>query len=163
MAFLYICTCRMYRRGRDRLVVAFTTTCAITKVWVLRGVLDTILCNNVCQWLVAGRWFSPDTPGSSANKTDRHDITELLLKVALNTIKNLNQNKPMLTELQLMHNVIFDWSTFLRGPKFAWKRRETTRFRILWIVGPNVYVETWTMSLFLHDSFIHVTPEGTCV
>ena len=29
--------------------------------------------------------------GSSANKTDRHDITEILLKVALNTI---NQTKP---------------------------------------------------------------------
>ena len=30
--------------------------------------------------------FSPDTPVSSTNKTDRHDITEILLKVALNTI-----------------------------------------------------------------------------
>ena len=33
-----------------------------------------------------GRWFSPDTPVSSTNKIDRHDITEILLKVALNTI-----------------------------------------------------------------------------
>jgi hypothetical protein len=35
---------------------------------------------------MAGRWLSPDTPVSSTNKTDRHDITEILLKVALNTI-----------------------------------------------------------------------------
>ena len=35
---------------------------------------------------MAGRWFSPDTPVPSTNKTDRHDITEILLKVALNTI-----------------------------------------------------------------------------
>jgi hypothetical protein len=35
---------------------------------------------------VAGRWFSPGTPVSSTNKTDRHDIVEILLKVALNTI-----------------------------------------------------------------------------
>jgi hypothetical protein len=28
--------------------------------------------------------FSPGTPASSTNKTDRHDITEILLKVALN-------------------------------------------------------------------------------
>ena len=42
--------------------------------------------NLVCQWLVADRWFSPGTPVSSTNKTDRHDITEILLKVALNTI-----------------------------------------------------------------------------
>ena len=45
-------------------------------------------CDKVCQWLVAGRWFSPGTPVSSTNKTDDHDIlvTEILLKVALNTI-----------------------------------------------------------------------------
>jgi hypothetical protein len=32
-------------------------------------------------------WFSPGTPISSTNKSDRHDITDILLKVALNTIK----------------------------------------------------------------------------
>ena len=37
----------------------------------------------VCQWLAAGWWFSSDTPLSSANKTDLHDITEILLKVTL--------------------------------------------------------------------------------
>ena len=42
--------------------------------------------NIVCQWHVAGRWFSLGTPVSSTNKTDHHDITEILLKVALNTI-----------------------------------------------------------------------------
>jgi len=58
------------------------------KLWVRipRGVLYTTLCNKVWQWLTAGRWFSPGTPGSSINKTDRHDITEILLKVSLNTI-----------------------------------------------------------------------------
>ena len=35
---------------------------------------------------MAGQWFSPGIPYSSTNKTDRHDITEILLKVALNTI-----------------------------------------------------------------------------
>jgi hypothetical protein len=30
--------------------------------------------------------FSPGTPVSSSNRTDRHDIAEILLKVALNTI-----------------------------------------------------------------------------
>jgi len=45
-------------------------------------------------WQVGG--FFPGTPVSSTNKTDRHDITEILLKVALNTItiiSNLNQCK----------------------------------------------------------------------
>jgi hypothetical protein len=35
---------------------------------------------------VTGRWYSPGIPASSTNKTDLHDITEILLKVALNTM-----------------------------------------------------------------------------
>ena len=37
--------------------------------------------------LLTGRWFSPGSPVSSTNITDRHDITEILLKVAVKTIK----------------------------------------------------------------------------
>jgi len=51
-----------------------------------RGVLDTTLCDKVCQLLATGQWFSPGPPVSSANKTDRHDINEILLKMVLNTI-----------------------------------------------------------------------------
>jgi hypothetical protein len=51
-----------------------------------RGVLDTTICDQVCQWFATGRWYSPGTPVSSTNKTDRRDITEILLKVVLNTI-----------------------------------------------------------------------------
>jgi len=87
--------CTWGSRGRDRMVVAFTTTCAISvyhhycfefesRSW--RSVLETTLCNKVCQWLVTGRWFSPDTLVSSTNKTDHLDITEILLKVALSII-----------------------------------------------------------------------------
>jgi hypothetical protein len=65
------------------------------KFWVRtpswRGVLDTTLRDKVWQWLATGQWFSPGTPVSSTNKTNHHDITEILLKVALNTI---NQYKP---------------------------------------------------------------------
>jgi hypothetical protein len=50
-------------------------------VWHSLTTRNTILCDKVCQW------FSPGPPISSINKTNRHDITEILLKVALNTIK----------------------------------------------------------------------------
>jgi hypothetical protein len=40
----------------------------------------------ICQWIVAGRWLCSGTPVSSINKTDHHDVTEILLKVALNII-----------------------------------------------------------------------------
>ena len=54
-------------------------------VWISlrRVVLDTALCDKVCQWLTTGRWFSPV---SSTNNTDFHDIARILLKVALNII-----------------------------------------------------------------------------
>ena len=45
---------------------------------------------------MTGQWFSPDIPVSSTNKTDCHDIIEILLKVALNTI---NQTKPKFIEI----------------------------------------------------------------
>jgi hypothetical protein len=43
------------------------------------------------QLLAHGGWFSPDSPASSTTKSCRHDIAEILLKVALNTINQPNQ------------------------------------------------------------------------
>ena len=82
----------MGRRGRDRMVVGFTTIYAISALSALIFVLffvffrarSTTLCDNVCQW------YSPGSPVCSTNKTDRHYISEILLKVALNTIKQTN-------------------------------------------------------------------------
>jgi hypothetical protein len=51
-----------------------------------------IASDKVYQLLAHGRWFSPDTPASSTTKTGRHDLAEILLKVALSTIKS-NQIK----------------------------------------------------------------------
>ena len=45
-----------------------------------------------CQWFAAGRWFSPDSPVSSTSKTDHHDITKILLNVALNNTNKININ-----------------------------------------------------------------------
>jgi hypothetical protein len=39
--------------------------------------------DKVYQLLAHGWWFSPGTPASSTAKTGRHDIAEILLKVAL--------------------------------------------------------------------------------
>ena len=92
-----ICLIILYRgcHDQDRMVIGFTTTCAISAYHRLscefeprswQGVLDTTLCDKVCQWLATDRWFFPGTLASSTNKTNRHDITEILLKMALNTI-----------------------------------------------------------------------------
>ena len=42
-------------------------------------------CDQVYQLLVHDQCFSPGTPVSSTTKTGRHDIAEILLKMALNT------------------------------------------------------------------------------
>jgi hypothetical protein len=60
------------------MVVGFTLTLWV-QIPLRRGVLDTTLCDKVCHW------FSPGTPVSSANKTQCHDITEIFMKVVLNT------------------------------------------------------------------------------
>ena len=44
--------------------------------------------DNIYQLLAHGRWFSRGTPASSTTKTGRHDIAEILLKMALNTTKS---------------------------------------------------------------------------
>ena len=58
-------------------------------LWVRLGVLDTTFSDEVCQWLVTGQWFSPGTPVFSTNKTDHHDITEILLNKGNNKITEL--------------------------------------------------------------------------
>jgi hypothetical protein len=50
----------------------------------------------IYQLLAHGRWFSPGTLASSTTKTGRHDIAEILLKVALNT-KNQSINQHRMT------------------------------------------------------------------
>ena len=48
--------------------------------------------DKVYQLLAHGRWFSPGTPASSTTKTGHHDIAEILLKVALNTINQIKSS-----------------------------------------------------------------------
>jgi hypothetical protein len=59
--------------------------------------------DKVYQLLAPGRWFSLDTPTSSTTKTGRHDIAEILLKVALNTVNQIITR-------HLKNNLIFDFN-----------------------------------------------------
>ena len=81
--------------GHDRMVVGFIATYAISAYhhWSCEFefhswwcVLYTTLCDKACQWLATGRWLSQGTPVPSTNKANHHEITEILLKVVLNTI-----------------------------------------------------------------------------
>jgi hypothetical protein len=46
--------------------------------------------DKVYQLLAQGGWFSRGTAASSTTKTGRHDIAEILLKVALKHQKSIN-------------------------------------------------------------------------
>jgi len=80
------------RHGRDRMVVGFTTTYAISIYhhWCCDFESRSGRCVQHCVIKfvseATGQWFSPSPSVSSTNKTNHHDITEILLKVALNTI-----------------------------------------------------------------------------
>jgi hypothetical protein len=52
--------------------------------------------DKVYQLLAHGRWFSLGTSASSTTKSGRHDIAEILLKVALNTINQIKSNRSSL-------------------------------------------------------------------
>ena len=77
-------------RGRDRAGVGFTTTCAISVYHHHRCDFEFHLVEvNSIQHYVTKFVIVSDlrgTPASSCNKTYIYDITELLLKVGLNTI-----------------------------------------------------------------------------
>ena len=59
--------------------------CTILVYFFVRVLLSPSSNDPVYQLLAYGRWLSPGTPASSTTKTGRHDIVEILLKVALNT------------------------------------------------------------------------------
>ena len=105
-------------------------------VWISlrRGVLDTTVCDKIWQWLAVGRWFSPGTGVSSTNKTDRHDITEILLKVALNALT-----------LTLTHKPWNELSPFLKSTKYL----HIFLFRLIKSTAVNI--------LFLYFSFEELT------
>ena len=71
------------------------------------GARHTALCDTVCQWLTAGRWFFPGTPVSHNNKTDHHDITEILLKVALNICMILLYCPSLLSNISIVFSTLY--------------------------------------------------------
>jgi hypothetical protein len=67
--------------------------------------------------LAHGRWFSQGTPVSSTTKTCRHDIAEILLKVALTT-KNQSTNKKIAERGKIEHQhtskrLLNDFTSFI--------------------------------------------------
>jgi hypothetical protein len=82
---------RIYRlrRGRDHMVVGLTCTCAISTYHHYRCEFESHWGEvySIHHYVTYGKFVGfSGTPVSSTNKTDCHDIIEILLKVALNII-----------------------------------------------------------------------------
>jgi hypothetical protein len=99
----------------------------------------TALCDKVCQWLATGWCFSLGPLVSSTNKTESHDIAEILLKVVLNTIKQSDHDiaeKLLIWHLNYNHYLYFIgiWSTFKYDNGWCWRNSHYCRnwWRNLW-------------------------------
>jgi hypothetical protein len=113
------------------------------------GVLDTTLCDKVCQWLAAGRWFSLGTQVSPTNKTDRHDITEILLKGALNTINYLPQQPSFIFIEQCLciaFNIIWTTISQKSGPFITDSLREYTHTNFYFQI--NIFYKTFPALIY---------------
>ena len=111
----YGCQVCWGRRGHDHMVVRFTTTYAISAYHHWYCGSDSCSGQGVQHYVIK---FVSDLrqvsgfsgpPVSSTNKTDCHDITAILLKVVLNTIKPNQTNCTLLLlyscEADFMHGV----------------------------------------------------------
>ena len=72
-----------------------------------------VASDKIYQLLSHGRWFSPGTPVSPTTKTGRHDIAEILLKVALNT-----KNHQKITNLGKMEDIKGSSKAANRGKEY---------------------------------------------
>ena len=78
-----------------------------------QGVLNTTLCDKVCHWLATGQWFSLGALPSSTSKTDCHNITEIFLKVVLNTINQLtNRLRYFSTRYFQIFKLMLQWDLY---------------------------------------------------
>jgi hypothetical protein len=76
--------------GFESYQVNFHSYLTTNTVWIRARIIKlqkrctrlAVASDKVYQLLAHGRWFSPGTPASSICKTGRHNIAEILLKVA---------------------------------------------------------------------------------
>jgi len=123
----------------------------------------TTLCDKVCQWLATGWSFSLGTQVSSTNKTDRHDITEILLKVALNTVTLTLTHNYTIQNKRVSIICTCTWSK--SGPRFPLTTNSVSHscFRSWWFTGgyglmvfsitfSNFSVVLWIPNLLMKES-----------
>ena len=87
------------------------------KYYSVRTHILLTLCDEVCRWSAAGRWFSPSIPVSSTNKTDLHDITKW--NIVESDVKHHKPNQPTNQPSKSHNNLV---SIFHTSPDL-WKTK----------------------------------------
>ena len=89
-----------------------------------RGVLDSTLCDKICEWLAAGRWFSPVTAVSSSKKTERNIVES--------GVKRHNPNPlPFYSRIHRILNTLKIGKT-CRVQHFIWENMSNIWAKISW-------------------------------
>jgi hypothetical protein len=95
---------------------------------VSRGLACMHYVITVCQWLAAGLWFSQGTPVSSTNKADRHDTTEILLKVTITlTLFHVHFNSFYPNWFLVYNYRPLNWSNYLLTKNWVLKTTHYSR------------------------------------
>ena len=129
-------------------------------VWISIRAKCTTLCDKDCQWLATGWWFSPV---SSTNKADCHDITEILLKVMVNTIKQTNYVPSIHSAFMLNLYMLTDSTLYLI---FLMMKQLSIKMYVHWFVvdklsrtrpwnGTKIRILTWTVNI-TSFSYLHL-------
>jgi hypothetical protein len=88
--------------------------------------------------LAHDRWFSSGTPASSTTKTGRHDIVEILLKVALSTINKVKSNHTLNSSGNILYVVYnrFVVVLLIVPDKYYFKKRFVCTKLDIYVVSP---------------------------
>jgi hypothetical protein len=85
-------------------VINFPAVGFMYKIYKIRCTRLATASDKGYQLLAHSRWFYPGTPASSTTKTGRHDIAEILLKVAFKKHLKSSQNQNQY-QYRLLHGI----------------------------------------------------------
>ena len=125
-------------------------------VWISIRARCTTLCDKVCQLLPIG------SPVSSTNKTDRHEITEILLKVALNTIKQTNKLFSTIFRLMEMVRVLYRNPYCGHNELHVWRVQCSTLFKtpISCLNYSYMYIIAFTNDCIFGSTYTLLSSDG---
>jgi hypothetical protein len=113
----------------------------------------SVTCNRWC--------FFPGSQGSSTNKTDLHDVTEILLKVALSTIIRIQTLTPLIADINILpftmhlrHVRVYAKKNWTWWCQWSWKKPQ-----------PHSYNEEENLraSHYLKDEKVYPHHRDVCV